>query len=123
MNMLDDEGEDTFHGTRESYFCLSDVEWSAVERMSATVGEEAVWSLLSSRNRNQQHFVIAKFLLRELDALRAEVTLLHQHGHQQTDLLRQQQSQSAIAASARERRPETLKLEVSSTGESGKTPS
>ena len=42
MNMLDDEGDDTFHGTRESYSYLSDVEWSAVERMSSTVGKEAV---------------------------------------------------------------------------------
>ena len=49
MKMLDDKGDDTFHGTRESYSYLSDVEWSAVERMSSTVGEEAVWSLLSSR--------------------------------------------------------------------------
>ena len=113
MNMLDDEGDDTFHGTRKSYSYLSDVEWSAVERMSSTVGEEAVWSLLSSRDRNQQHSIIAKFLQRELDASRAEVTLLHQHGHQQTELLRQQQSQSATAASTRERRRETLKLEVS----------
>ena len=49
MNMLDDEGDDTFHGTRESYSYLSDVEWSAVERMISTVGEEAVWSMLSSK--------------------------------------------------------------------------
>ena len=41
------------------------------------------------------------------------MTLLHQHGHQQTELLRQQHSQSATAASTRERRRETLKLEVS----------
>ena len=95
MNVLDKEGDDTFHGTRESYSYLSGVEWSAVDRMSSTVGEEAVWSLLS-RDRDQQHSVIAKFLQRELDASRAEVTLLHQHGHQQTELLRQQQSQSAF---------------------------
>ena len=112
--MLDDEeSDDTFHGTRESYSYLSDVEWSAVERMSSTVGEEAVWSLLSSRDKDQQHSIIAKFLQRELDASRAEVTMLHQQGHQQTELMRQQQSQSAAAASTRERRRETLKLEVS----------
>ena len=81
MNMLDDEGDDTFHGTHESYSYLSDVEWSAVERVSSIVGEEAVWSLLSSRGRDQQHSIIAKFLQRELDASRAELTLLHQHGH------------------------------------------
>ena len=111
MNMLDDDGDDTFHGTRESYSYLSDVEWSAVGRMSSIVGEEAVWSLLSSRDRDRQHSIIAKLLQRELDASRAEVTLLHRHDHQQTELLRQ--SQSATAASTRERRRETLKLEVS----------
>uniref|UniRef100_M4B661 Uncharacterized protein n=1 Tax=Hyaloperonospora arabidopsidis (strain Emoy2) TaxID=559515 RepID=M4B661_HYAAE len=111
--MLDDEGDDTFHGTRESYSYLSNVEWSVVERMSSTVGKEAVWSLLSSRDRDQQHSIIDKFLQRELDASRAEVTVLHQRGHQQTELLKQQQSQSATAASIREHRRETLKLEVS----------
>ena len=62
MNMLDDEGDDTFQGTRESYSYLSYVEWSAVEQINSTVGEEAVWSLLSSRDRDQQHSNIAKFL-------------------------------------------------------------
>ena len=90
MNMLDDEGDDTFHGTRESYSYFSEVEWSMVEQMSSTVGKEAVWSLLFSRDRNQQHFIIAKILQQELDASRADVTLLHQHGHHQTELLRQQ---------------------------------
>ena len=66
MNILDDEGDDTFHGTRKSYSYLSDVEWSAVERMSSTVGEEAVWSLLSSRDRDQHHSVIAMFLQENL---------------------------------------------------------
>uniref|UniRef100_M4BST2 Retrotransposon gag domain-containing protein n=1 Tax=Hyaloperonospora arabidopsidis (strain Emoy2) TaxID=559515 RepID=M4BST2_HYAAE len=112
MNMLDEEG-DTFHGTRESYFSLSDVEWSAVERMRSAFGEEAVLSLLSSRDTDQQHSVIAKFLQRELDASRAEVTLLNQQGHQQTEFLIHQQSQSASAATTRERRRETLQLEVS----------
>ena len=92
MNMLDDEGDGTFYGTRESYSYLSDVKWSAVKRMSSTVGEEAVWSLLSLRAKDQQYSIIAKFLQRELDASRAEATLLHQHSHQQTELLRQQQS-------------------------------
>ena len=75
--MLDDEGDDTLHDTRESYSYLSDIQWSAVERMSSTAGEEAVWSLLSSRDRDQQNLIIAKLLQRELDASRAEVTLLH----------------------------------------------
>ena len=79
MNMLDDEGDDTFHCTRESYSYLNDVKWSAVKRMSSTVGEEAVWALLSSRDRDQQHSIIAKFLQRELDVSQAELALLHQH--------------------------------------------
>ena len=41
------------------------------------------------------------------------MTPVYHHGYQQTELLRQQQSQSATAASTRERRHETLKLEVS----------
>ena len=110
MNMLDDEGDDTFHGTHESYSYLSDVEWSAVERVSSIVGEEAVWSLLSSRGRDQQHSIIAKFLQRELDASRAQVTQLHQHGHQQTELLRQQQFQSATAASTRDSKVRSLQV-------------
>ena len=81
--------------------------------MSSTVGEEDARSLLSSRDMEQHHSTIAKLLQRELDASRAEVTLLHQHGHQQTELLRQQQSRSDTAAPTRERRRETLKLEVS----------
>ena len=56
MNMLDDEeSDDTFHGTREIYSYSGDIEWNATERMSSTVGEEAVWSLLSSRDKDQQH--------------------------------------------------------------------
>ena len=81
--------------------------------MISTVGDEAVWSLLSSNDRDQQHSIIAKFIQRELDTAQAEVTQLHQQGHQQNELLRQQQFQSAVAASTRERRRETLKLEVS----------
>ena len=104
MNMLDDEESDeTFHGTREDYSYLSDIEWSVVERISSTEGEEAVWALLSLKDKYQQHYVIAKFLQRELDASRDEVTMLEQQGHQQTELIRQQQSQSDAAASTRER--------------------
>ena len=75
--------------------------------------KKAVWSLLSSRDRDQQHNITPKFLQRVLEASLAEVTLLHQHCHQQTELLRQQQFQSATAASTRERRRKTLKLKVS----------
>ena len=40
MNRLDDE--ETFHATREGFTHLSDIEWSAVERISSTVGENAI---------------------------------------------------------------------------------
>ena len=43
MNMLD---EDSFHATREGFSHLSDIEWSAVERMSSTAGETAFSAML-----------------------------------------------------------------------------
>ena len=88
MHMLDEVEGDRFYGTRESYSYLSEVEWSAVERMSSTVGEDAIWAMLSTRDRDQQHSVI-KFLQRELDESRAQVTLLNQQDHQRTEELRQ----------------------------------
>ena len=81
MNMLDEVEGDRFHGTRESYFHLSDVEWSAIERMGSTVGEEAIWAMLSTRYREQHHSGISKFLQLELDESRAQVTLLQQQDH------------------------------------------
>ena len=68
--------------------------------------------LLSSNGRDQHNSIIAKFIQQTHDAARAEVTQLHQRGHPQIELLRHQQSQSAVAASTRERPRETLKLEV-----------
>ena len=82
MDMLYEVKGVRFHGTRESYSYLSDVEWSAVERMSSTVGEDVIWSMLSTRDRDQQHSVISKFLQREYDALQVQVTLLQQKYHQ-----------------------------------------
>ena len=111
MSMLDDVDGDCVHGTLESYSLLSDIEWSAIERMSSTVGEEAIWAMLSSRDRDQQHVVISKFLQREHDESRAQVTLLQQQDHQRTEALRQQQSLSSEPTC--ERRRESLKLEVS----------
>ena len=73
MNMSDEVDGDNFHGTRESYSHLSDVEWGAIERTSSTVGEEAIWAMLSLRDRDQQHAVISKFLQRELDESQAKV--------------------------------------------------
>ena len=111
MNMLNDVNNDSFHGVRESYSHLSDIEWSAVERMSSTVGEEAIWVMVSSKERDQQHVVISKFLQRELDKSRARVNLLQQQDHQRTEALRHQQSR--YAEPTRERRRESLKLEDS----------
>ena len=79
--------------------------------MSSTVGEEAIWVMLSSRDRDQQHVVISSFLQRQLDESRAQVTLLQQQVYQRTESLRQQQSQSLEPT--RERRLESLKLKVS----------
>ena len=109
--MLDEVEGDRFHGAREIYSYMSDVEWSAVERMSSTVGKDEIWSMLSTRDRDQQHSVISKFLQQEADESRAQVNLLQQQNHQRTEELRQHQSQSA--QSSRERRPESLKLEIS----------
>ena len=111
MNMLHDVDGDSLHGTRESYSHVSDIEWSAIERMRSTVGEEAIWVMVSSRDRDQQHVVISKFLQRELDESRAQVTLLQRQDHQLTEALRQQQSQSTEPT--RVRRRESRKLEVS----------
>ena len=81
MSMMEDVDGDSFHGTRESYSYSSDVEWSAIGRMSWTVGEEDVWAMISSRDRDQPHSVIKKFLRRELDESQADVTSLLQQDH------------------------------------------
>ena len=88
MNVLNDEGDD-FHPTHESYSHLSPIEWEAVERLSSTIGQEAVGALLSALGPDGQHATIAKFIQNELDAEREKVTLLHQQDSQQTELLRE----------------------------------
>ena len=123
MNMLDDDS-DSFHATREGYPHLSDIEWGAVERMSSTVGEHAVCAMLSALDRDGQHAAVVKFIQHELDAAREKVTLLHQQGFQQSqllrelgaqqfELLRQQQSQTAVPGPTHARRPEILKIDIS----------
>ena len=111
MNMLDDVDGDRFHGFRESYSHLSDIEWSAIERISSTVGKESIWVMLSSKDRDQQHVVISKFLQQKLDQSRARVTFLQQQDHQRTEELIHQQSQSSEPTC--ERRRESLNIEVS----------
>ena len=92
MNMVSDEDE-SFHTCRESYSYLSDVEWSTVELIRSTVGENAVWAMLSALNRDQQHAAIVKFMQHELDTAEEKATLLHQQGSQQAELLREQGAQ------------------------------
>ena len=60
MNMLDEEK--IFHGKREGFIHLSDIEWSAVERMSSTVGQTAISAMLESLERDQQHADIARWI-------------------------------------------------------------
>ena len=60
MNMLVEE--DSFHATREGFSHLSDIEWSAVERMSSTVGKTAISAVLESLDRDQQHAATSRFI-------------------------------------------------------------
>ena len=83
MNMLVEE--DSFHATREGFSHLSDIEWSAVERMSSTVGETAISAMLESLDRGQQHASISRFIQNELVAEREKVALLLQQGSQQAE--------------------------------------
>ena len=116
--MLDDE-VDTFHATREGYSYLTDVEWSAVERMCSTVGIDAVNAMMSALDRDGQHGAIAKFIQFELDKSQRKIALLHQQGFQQAELLRKsgaqqaellrrQQAQAAVPGPTYQRRPEGL---------------
>ena len=87
MNMLDEE--ESLHATREDYTHLRDIEWSAVEHMSSTVGETAISAMLESLDRYQQHAAIARFIQNELVSEREKVALLHQQGSQQAEPLRE----------------------------------
>ena len=110
MNMLDDEGDD-FHPAHGSYSHLSQIEWDTVERLSSKIGQEAIGALLSALGPDGQHATIAKFIQNEFDVEREKVTLLHQQGSQQFELLRQQQT--TATGSTFIRRPETLKINIS----------
>ena len=74
--------EEGLHATREDYTHLSDIEWSAVERMGSTVGETTTSAMLDSLNRDHQHAAIAGFIQNELVSKREKVALLHQQGSQ-----------------------------------------
>ena len=66
MDMSDDNGS-THHSSRDSYSFLSDIEKSAVERMSSTVGSDAILAMLSDPDRDTLHSAIAKFIQHKLD--------------------------------------------------------
>ena len=87
MDTLDGNGN-THHVSRDSYFFLSDIERSAVERMGSTVGKDAIMAILSDLERDALHSAIAKFIQHELDEAREKVALLNQQGSQQAELLR-----------------------------------
>ena len=69
MDMLDDSGN-THHVSRETYSFLSDIERSAVERMSPTVGYDAILAMLSGLDRDALYSAIAKFIQHELDEMK-----------------------------------------------------
>ena len=116
--------EESLHATREDYTHLSDIESSAVERMSSIVGETAISAMLESLHRDQQHSAISRFIQDEPVAERDKVALLHQQGSQQaeqlrelgaqqTELLRQQKFNAAVGGRTHTRRPEILKVGIS----------
>ena len=82
MDMLDDSGN-THHVSRESYSFLNDIERSAVERMSSTVGNDAILAMLSGLDRDALHSAIAKFIQHELDEAKEKEALLDQQGSNQ----------------------------------------
>ena len=61
---------------------MNQIEWDAVERLSSTVGQEALGAMLPALGPDGQHATTAKFILNELDAEREKVALLHQQGSQ-----------------------------------------
>ena len=78
--MFDYEAED-FHPTHETYSYLSQIEWDAVERLSSTIGQEAVGTMLSALGPDGQHATIAKFIQNKLDAEQGKVDFLRHQGY------------------------------------------
>ena len=85
--MSDDSGN-THHISRESYTFLSEIERSAVERMSSTVDNDAILAMLSNMDRDTLHSAIANFIQHKLDEAKEKVALLNQQRPQQAGLLR-----------------------------------
>ena len=120
MNTLDDEGDD-FHPTHESHSHLSQIEWDAVERLSSTIGQEAVGAMLSALGPDGQHATIAKFIQNGFDAEPKKVALIHQQGSQQTEMWDNRvlntsicwDSSRLLLPGRHTRQPESLKIDIS----------
>ena len=65
---------------RDDFLHLSELEWSAVQRMAETIGNTAVSAKLISLSRDEQHATIAKFIQHELDEVKRKLTLLQEQG-------------------------------------------
>ena len=90
MELADDERH---HATRDDFLHLSDLKWSAVQRMAETIGNPAVGAMLLSLSKDEQHATIAKFIQHELDEVNKKLTLLQEQSSQQVYLLREQGAQ------------------------------
>ena len=66
MDMSDDNGG-THRAERDGYSFLSEIERKAVERMSSTVGSDAIMAMLSGLDRDALHSAIAKFIQHKVD--------------------------------------------------------
>uniref|UniRef100_A0AAV1T7H7 Uncharacterized protein n=1 Tax=Peronospora matthiolae TaxID=2874970 RepID=A0AAV1T7H7_9STRA len=95
--------DDSFHVTREGYSHLSDSEWEVVGRMSVLMGEPAISGMLESLSRDQQDAAINKFLQGKIAFERRKISLLQQQG-----------SHQSMGGPTHMRRPETLKIDISS---------
>ena len=92
MELADDERH---HAWRDDFLRLSDLEWSAVQRMAETISNPAINAMLIFRSEDEQHATIAKFIQHELDEAEKMLSLLQEQGSQQVDLLRTQGAQQA----------------------------
>ena len=122
MDMSDDNGG-THRAERDGYSFLSEIERKTVERMSSTVGSDAIMAMLSGLDRDALHSAIAKFIQYDLDKAKEKVALLNQQGSQQVELLRLQQVHNSVPGVTHARRPETLKIDISTYRGVEKTPS
>jgi hypothetical protein len=54
-------GAQSHRATRDGFLHLSGLEWQAIERMAASIGEASVGTMLLSLSRDEQHASIAHF--------------------------------------------------------------